>query len=82
MLTATPARPHTTHEDHDPRDADHRTLGRVAADRARALRHHAATIRAEYLEPLRAALHVRAAELELAAAALGEDPAVPTRRTA
>lgn len=56
-------------------EPDHATIARVAADRAQALREQAAALNTEALAPLRAALHIRAGELELAAAALDEGPA-------
>jgi hypothetical protein len=60
-------------------EADHTTVATIAADRARALRDHAASITTEALEPLRKALQIRA---ELAAAVLLEDapPAAPKLR--
>ncbi|MFP5579013.1 MAG: hypothetical protein ACLGIZ_12380 [Acidimicrobiia bacterium] len=58
---------------------DHATIARVAIDRAQALRNQAASLRSPALAPLRAALHVRAGELELAAAALDQPVAEPTR---
>lgn len=63
-------------------EADHTTVATIAADRARALRDHAASITTEALEPLRKALQIRAGELELAAAVLLEDapPAAPKLR--
>lgn len=61
-------------------EPDHATLAKVAADRAQALRDQAAALDTPSLAPLRAALHIRAGELELAAAALDDEPAVaPTR---
>lgn len=53
-------------------EADHATIATVAADRARALRDHAASLSSEALRPLRTALQIRAGELELAAAVLLE----------
>ncbi len=49
-----------------------RTIATTASSRAGALRDHASRITADALEPLRRALHVRAGQLELAAAALGQ----------
>lgn len=61
-------------------EPDHATLGTVAADRARALRDQAAALHSPALAPLRAALHIRAGQLELAATALlDEPPAEPLR---
>ncbi len=57
-------------------EADRTTLARVAADRARSLRDQAATMSGTALAPLRAALHIRAGELELAAVALGDEALV------
>ena len=54
-------------------EADRTTLAKVAADRARSLRDQAATMDSDALAPLRAALHIRAGELELAAVALGDE---------
>ena len=54
-------------------EADRTTLAKVAADRAHALRAQAAALNSEALAPLRAALHIRAGELELAAIALGDE---------
>lgn len=59
-------------------EADRTTIARIAADRAQALRDHAASLGSDALAPLQAALHVRAGELELAAAALGQ-PTAPSR---
>ncbi|HAS11847.1 MAG TPA: hypothetical protein DCS55_15225 [Acidimicrobiaceae bacterium] len=61
-------------------EADRTTIARIAAARARALRDHAASITSDALAPLQAALHIRAGELEMAAAALGEPGARPARR--
>ena len=61
-------------------EADRPTIAKVAADRAQALREQAAALNSDALAPLRAALHTRAGELELAAAALGEASAEPARR--
>ena len=62
-------------------EADHATTAKIAADRARALRDQAAALSSDALAPLRAALHARAGELELAAAVLlgddAEDAAAP-----
>ena len=56
-------------------EADRTTIARIAAARAQALRDHAASITSDALAPLQAALHIRAGELEMAAAALGDlDP--------
>ena len=60
-------------------EADHATIARVAGGRAQALRDQAASLRSPSLAPLRAALHIRAGELELAAAALDEAVEQPTR---
>lgn len=60
-------------------ETDRSTIARIAADRAQALREHAASITSEALAPLQAALHMRAGELEMAAAALG-DPDARTSR--
>lgn len=60
-------------------EADRSTIARIAADRANALREHAASIGSDALAPLRAALHVRAGELEMAAAALGDQDVRPAR---
>ncbi|HSP03783.1 MAG TPA: hypothetical protein VLR27_09800 [Acidimicrobiales bacterium] len=60
-------------------EADRTTIARIAADRAQALRDHAASITSEALAPLQAALHIRAGELEMAAAALGDPDARPSR---
>lgn len=61
-------------------EADRTTIARIAADRAQALRDHAASIGSDALAPLRTALHIRAGELEMAAAALAEPDARPARR--
>ena len=53
-------------------EADRTTIARIAADRAKALRDHAASITGEALTPLQAALRIRAGELEMAAAALAD----------
>lgn len=86
MPTASPPRPaevstDRTATDRSSDEADHRALARVAADRARSLRRQAAGIAADGLEPLRSALRIRAAELELAAAALGDEPDPLPHRT-
>lgn len=60
-------------------EADRPTIAKVAADRAQALRDHAAALNSDALAPLRTALHIRAGELELAAAALGETTDSPAR---
>jgi hypothetical protein len=60
-------------------EADRTTIARIAADRAQALRDHAASITNEALAPLQAALHIRAGELEMAAAALADTDARPSR---
>ena len=60
-------------------EAERTTIARIAADRAEALRAHAASITSEALAPLRAALQIRAGELELAAAALDQPVARPAR---
>lgn len=61
-------------------EPDHATLAKVAVERAHALRDQAAALGSPSLAPLRAALHIRAGELELAAAALvDEAPAEPVR---
>ena len=60
-------------------EADRTTIARIAAGRAQALRDHAASITSEGLAPLQAALHIRAGELEMAAAALGDSDARPSR---
>ena len=60
-------------------EADRTTIARIATDRAQALRQHAASLGSDALAPLQAALHIRAGELEMAAAALGE-PGAPTHR--
>jgi hypothetical protein len=60
-------------------EPDHATIAKIAADRAHALREQAAALNTPALAPLRAALHVRAGELELAAAALDEPAPEPTR---
>lgn len=57
-------------------EADRTTLAKVAADRAQALRDQAAALNSAALAPLRAALHIRAGELELAAAALDDETVV------
>jgi len=57
-------------------EVDTTTIARVAADRAEALRAHAATLTSPALAPLRKALLVRAAELDLASDVLLE-PAEP-----
>lgn len=56
-------------------EPEHATIAKVAASRAQALRDQAAALNTEALAPLRAALHIRAGELELAAAALDDEPA-------
>ncbi len=62
-------------------EADRTTLAKVAVDRAHALRDQAASLNGDALAPLRAALHIRAGELELAAAALDDEVVVePARR--
>lgn len=61
-------------------EADRTTLARVAADRAQALRDQAAALDTASLAPLRAALHIRAGELELVAAALDDGTAVEPER--
>lgn len=60
-------------------EAERTTIARIAADRAEALREHAASITSEALTPLRAALQIRAGELELAAAALDQPVDRPAR---
>lgn len=60
-------------------EAERSTVARIAVDRAQALREHAASVTGEALAPLRAALHIRAGELELAAAALDQPVERPTR---
>ncbi len=60
-------------------ESDRSTIARIAIDRAQALRDHAASITSEALAPLQAALHIRAGELEMAAAALGDTEARPSR---
>ncbi len=57
-------------------EAHRTTLARVAADRARSLREQAASMDSAALAPLRAALHIRAGELELAAIALDDEVSV------
>jgi len=57
--------------------ADTTTIAKVAASRAEALRAHAAAVASDALAPLRRALLIRAAELDLAADVLLEPaPAV------
>ena len=55
-------------------EVDDTTIARVAADRAEALRAQAASLTSPALDPLRKALLVRAAELDLASDVL-LDPA-------
>jgi len=57
-------------------DAQSTTLARVAASRAESLRAQAASLGSEALAPLRKALLIRAAELDLTADVLLE-PATP-----
>lgn len=61
-------------------EADRTMLAKVAADRAHALRDQAAALDSAALAPLRAALHIRAGELELAAAALDDEVVVEPER--
>lgn len=63
-----------------PTEPHHATIAKIAADRAQALREQAAALNTDALAPLRAALHIRAGELELAAAALDEAPALQPAR--
>jgi len=58
-------------------EADPTTIARAAADRAHALRAQAATLTSPALTPLRKALLVRAAELDLASDVLLEPAELP-----
>lgn len=60
-------------------EAERTTVARIAAERAQALRDHAASLGSDALAPLRRALHIRAGELELAAAALDQPVDRPAR---
>jgi hypothetical protein len=60
-------------------DAEKTKIAKVAASRAEALRAHAAALNGEVLAPLRKALLIRAAELDLTADVLLE-PAPPRPR--
>lgn len=60
-------------------ETDHAAIARVAADRAQVLRDRAGSLTSPALAPLRAALHIRAGELELAAAALDAPTEQPVR---
>jgi hypothetical protein len=50
------------------------TVARFAASKADSLREQARSLNSEALAPLRRALQIRAGELELAAAVLGDEP--------
>ncbi len=57
----------------DPKTEDKATIARLAASRAASLREQARHLNSEALAPLRKALQIRAGELALAAAALGDE---------
>ena len=56
----------------DPRTDDPTTVARLAASKAESLREQARHVNSEALAPLRKALQIRAGELELTAAVLGD----------